>query len=246
MNGFLRYLVFSLLGLAFASVGGWARTPGVPDLTGDWDHVGNGSRTVLKISRQEGNTFSGTMHGDPLINGRIEGNRVTFTRRISATQIYTGTLSVDGTGRLRMEGTFTQKNSRGTYAWSSVKRVPGGQSVAHPKPHPRITEVPVSAGTSVDLMGTWTIGIRGGFSGRLIIDRQAGGTFEALADGVRIKGTISGKVVTFSKPFGNGKQFQKFVGKILFNTSGNIAMEGTLRQSNTTRSYYWSASRLKR
>ena len=238
----LLFVVF----LCLASVAGWASAQGSYRLLGDWDHVGNGTRTILTVSRQSGNTFSGTMHGDPLIDGRIDGNRVTFTRKISSTQYYTGTLSVDGAGRLRMDGNFTQNGYRATYRWSSVHRVKMGNVSTKQPPHPSITEVSESAGTSMDLRGTWTIGIRGGFSGRLVIDRQAASAFEALSDGVRIKGTISGKVVTFSKPFGNGKQFQKFVGKILFNSSGNVAMEGTLQQSNTTRSYYWSASRLKR
>lgn len=94
------------------------------NMLGEWNHVGNGHRTKLIVGKQDGNAFSGVMHGNPLINGVVDGNRVTFTRDISLRQDYTGTLTVGPDGAMTMSGTFTQKGSQESYKWSSSKAAP--------------------------------------------------------------------------------------------------------------------------
>jgi hypothetical protein len=58
------------------------------NMLGEWDHVGNGQRAKLIVNKQQGNAFSGVMYGDPLINGIVDGNKVTFTRDIPQRQDY--------------------------------------------------------------------------------------------------------------------------------------------------------------
>lgn len=96
------------------------------NMLGEWSHVGNGHTTTLIVSRQDGNAFSGVMHGNPLINGVVDGNTVTFTRDIPQRQDYAGTLTVRPDGAMAMSGTFTQKGAPGSYRWSSSKPAPGG------------------------------------------------------------------------------------------------------------------------
>jgi hypothetical protein len=91
------------------------------DLRGEWNHDGNGSKTKLIVKEQNGNKFSGTMHGQPLINGVISGNKVTFTRAISQRQDYSGTITVDADGTVRMSGTFTQLGTNTVFKWYSEK-----------------------------------------------------------------------------------------------------------------------------
>lgn len=91
------------------------------NMLGTWDHVGNGHRTQLIVKNQQGQAFSGVMHGDPLINGVVDGNTVTFTRDIPQRQDYSGTVTQSPDGSLTMRGTFTQKGITGTYGWSSRK-----------------------------------------------------------------------------------------------------------------------------
>ncbi|MDD4218217.1 MAG: hypothetical protein PHZ24_12895, partial [Bacteroidales bacterium] len=96
-------------------------TGGTYNLRGDWNHEGNGHKTKLVVAEQNGDKFSGTMHGNPLINGKINGNTVTFTRNISQRQDYTGTITVDTDGTVRMSGTFTQLGTSTVYKWHSEK-----------------------------------------------------------------------------------------------------------------------------
>jgi hypothetical protein len=91
------------------------------DLRGNWNHDGNGHKTKLIVKEQQGNKSSGTMHGNPLINGVISGNKVTFTRDIPQRQDYTGTITVDSDGNVRMSGTFTPVGSNSLYKWNSEK-----------------------------------------------------------------------------------------------------------------------------
>ncbi|MBE1425775.1 tetratricopeptide (TPR) repeat protein [Desulfomicrobium macestii] len=98
------------------------------NMLGEWNHVGNGHTTKLIVGKQGGNAFSGVMHGNPLINGLVDGNKVTFTRDIPQRQDYTGTLTVGPDGAMSMSGTFTQKGSKGLYKWSSSKPAPQEES----------------------------------------------------------------------------------------------------------------------
>lgn len=90
-------------------------------MLGEWGHVGNGHGTKLIVDKQQGNAFSGVMHGDPMINGIVDGNAVTFTRDIPQRQDYTGTVTVTPNGTMTMSGTFTQKGTKTVYNWSSSK-----------------------------------------------------------------------------------------------------------------------------
>lgn len=94
------------------------------NMLGEWSHVGNGHATKLIVSRQDGSAFSGAMHKNPLINGVVDGNKVTFTRDIPQRQDYTGTITVKPDGAMTMSGTFTQKGSKVLYKWSSSKPAP--------------------------------------------------------------------------------------------------------------------------
>ena len=121
------------------------QAPGIPtnsastssvDMRGEWNHVGNGWTTKLIVKQQDGSSFSGVMHGDPLINGRIEGDTVTFTRDIPQRQDYTGTLQVEADGTMRMSGTFSQKGTSVIYRWNSSRKgdVPQHQTPASQEP----------------------------------------------------------------------------------------------------------------
>lgn len=117
---------------------------GLYDLRGDWNHNGNGHKTKLVVSEQNGNKFTGTMHGNPLINGEINGNTVTFTRNISQRQDYTGTITTEKDGTVRMSGTFTQLGTNTVYKWNSEKI----EKTAQPTPSP-------ATGSTDNLRGEW-------------------------------------------------------------------------------------------
>ena len=118
------------------------------DLTGKWNFAGGIGRGTIDITKQSGNEFSGTAHIDAgrterLINGRITGNTITFTRMWdgqSLHQDYTGTLTIDANGNATMRGTFTQ-NDAGSYSWSASKSMPAPTPV---KPDP-VTPTPTTA-----------------------------------------------------------------------------------------------------
>lgn len=97
------------------------------DLSGIWDIVTNNKVGTINITNQSGNEFSGTVHIDAgytekMINGRITGDTVSFTRKWDRDlrQDYTGTLSVDANGKATIKGKFTQ-NGAGSYNWSASK-----------------------------------------------------------------------------------------------------------------------------
>ena len=92
---------------------------GTVSLTGEWDINANNHRGKMTIN-QQGSRFTGTILGNQLIEGTITGNTVTFTRKISAIQHYTGTLTLAPDGTATMAGTFTQNRS-GSYKWSATK-----------------------------------------------------------------------------------------------------------------------------
>lgn len=103
-----------------------SRKPGIADLTGEWEIIGDGHRGKITISQQDGNQFTGkiTFPGyQPvnLANGRIEGNTVTFTRFFPPyRQDYTGTLTVESDGRATISGTLTQ-NGAGSMRWTATR-----------------------------------------------------------------------------------------------------------------------------
>ena len=93
-------------------------------LKGAWDLVGNGYPGPMDITIQNGDSFSGTLYAEKLVEGRISGKTVTFTRSwggSSLRQDFTGTITVDGSGRITMSGTFSQ-NGTGSYQWTATKR----------------------------------------------------------------------------------------------------------------------------
>ncbi|NLI76770.1 MAG: hypothetical protein GX442_10055 [Candidatus Riflebacteria bacterium] len=95
------------------------------DLRGTWSLVANGHAGKLVIEDQEGPSFSGRFlfpqygYDQPLIDGRIEGNTVVFTRDIPQVQVHSGVLSASGEGSMSMVGTFTQSGS-GAYSWNAT------------------------------------------------------------------------------------------------------------------------------
>jgi hypothetical protein len=94
------------------------------DLAGEWELVGNGAAGPMTISLQSGALFSGSLYSEKLVDGRVSGSTITFTRSwgsSSLRQDFTGTLAVDSSGRMTMSGTFTQ-NGAGSYLWSAVKK----------------------------------------------------------------------------------------------------------------------------
>lgn len=122
-----------LLLAVFFSMGisGIAVSAAAPDMLGEWSITANASRGHINIASQSGSEFSGTVHIDSgrtekLINGRISGNTITFTRAWNSStlrQDYTGTLTVNGDGSASMSGTFSQ-NGAGSYKWSATKMKP--------------------------------------------------------------------------------------------------------------------------
>ncbi len=109
--------------------------PGIADLTGQWDINANGDRGKMAITQQEGNRFSGTVYGEQLIDGRMDGNQVTFTRMWPSgfRQDYTGTLTIGPDGKATIAGTFTQQRT-GKYQWTATRTsaAPGKPPATHP------------------------------------------------------------------------------------------------------------------
>ncbi|MDD3654625.1 MAG: copper amine oxidase N-terminal domain-containing protein [Desulfotomaculaceae bacterium] len=99
------------------------------DLTGKWNIAfATALRGTIDITSQSGNEFSGTAHIDSgkterIINGRISGDTITFTRMWEGQNLhqdYTGTLSVDASGKITANGTFST-NDNGIWTWSASK-----------------------------------------------------------------------------------------------------------------------------
>ena len=91
-------------------------------LTGEWDINANNYHGKITITQHEGNQFSGRIYGEQLVNGRIDGNKVTFTRLWASgfRQDYTGTLSTGPDGRTTITGSFTQQGT-GSYNWTATQ-----------------------------------------------------------------------------------------------------------------------------
>lgn len=134
-------VVLALVMLFSAGLPGAAVSAAAPDMLGEWSITAHSSRGSINITTQSGSEFSGTVSIDAgntekLINGRISGNTVTFTRAWdsgSLRQDYTGTLTVSGSSA-SMSGTFSQ-NGAGSYTWSATKTTPMS-SPATPEPTP--------------------------------------------------------------------------------------------------------------
>ncbi|SMC47338.1 copper amine oxidase N-terminal domain-containing protein [Papillibacter cinnamivorans] len=134
-------VVLALVMLFSVGLPGAAVSAAAPDMLGEWSITAHSSRGSINITTQSGSEFSGTVSIDAgntekLINGRISGNTVTFTRAWdsgSLRQDYTGTLTVSGSSA-SMSGTFSQ-NGAGSYTWSATKTTPMS-SPATPEPTP--------------------------------------------------------------------------------------------------------------
>jgi tetratricopeptide (TPR) repeat protein len=128
------------------------------NMLGEWNHEGNGHRTKLIVKEQKGKFFSGFMHGNPLINGVIDGSAVSFTRDIPLRQEYTGTITVKPDGAMTMSGTFTQKGTTTVYKWSSSKSAPQKdiETPGH-QASPSVTPIPAGnkAGQSAAASAGW-------------------------------------------------------------------------------------------
>ncbi len=95
---------------------------GMPDLRGNWSATCNGHQLSLDIASQQDAVFSGTSTNSRIVDGKIAGATITFTRVIGAIrQVYSGTLTVAADGTATITGTFTQDGG-GLYQWSAVKR----------------------------------------------------------------------------------------------------------------------------
>lgn len=131
-----------------------AASAATPDMLGEWSVTAHSSSGSINITNQSGREFSGTVNIDAgntekLINGRISGNTVTFTRAWdsgSLRQDYTGTITISG-GSASMSGTFSQ-NGAGSYTWSATKMTPMS-SPATPTPTPS-----TSPGSLIPISGT--------------------------------------------------------------------------------------------
>ena len=218
------------------------------NMLGEWNHVGNGFSTKLIVKKQQGNSFSGVMHGDPLINGVISGNKVTFTRDIPQRQDYTGTITINPDGSMAMSGTFTQKGIvNRVYNWSSSKSSSpktGGAAVAAKsatKSPVAKTEAKTLTLAPVNMLGEWNH-VGNGFSTKLIVKKQQGNSFSGVMHGdPLINGVISGNKVTFTRDI---PQRQDYTGTITINPDGSMAMSGTFTQKGiVNRVYNWSSSK---
>jgi hypothetical protein len=116
------------------------------NLTGEWDINANNHRGKMTIN-QQGSHFTGTFLGDQLIEGTITGNTVTFTRKISQIQHYTGTLTVAADGTATITGTFTQNRS-GSYKWTATKTKSSPKTT--PETPPATTPTPKPARFTVE------------------------------------------------------------------------------------------------
>lgn len=75
------------------------------NLTGTWNIVG-GSAISTMVIKQTGTTFTGTVIGDPIVDGKIlPDGSVSFTRK-GPNQTYVGKIIRNSSGGLTIEGTF--------------------------------------------------------------------------------------------------------------------------------------------
>jgi hypothetical protein len=196
------------------------------NLSGDWDFIGNGYAGIMTIASQNGASFSGKIYTERLVEGRFSGTTVTFSRvwdNSSLRQDFTGTITIDASGRATMSGTFSQ-NTGGSYQWSAVKKT--------------IATTPSSAVPSV--AGIWDF-IGNGYVGTMEILTQSGVAFSGTIYAEKlVDGLISGSKVTFTRSWGNSSLWQDFTGTLAVDTSGKMTLSGTFTQ-NGAGSCQWTA-----
>jgi hypothetical protein len=224
-----------------------AQTP--INMLGDWSINANRHNSTIKITDQNGMNFSGTIFTENLVNGRITGNRVTFTRMWSSgnlRQDYTGIVTVNANGTMTMRGTFTQ-NGRGSYSWTAQKQQ--GRSVGSSPPPQSSTpnlnlqyEFATEKQATANMRGNWTINANNHRSS-MNVTTQNGNDFSGkLFSENLVNGKISGNRVTFTRMWSSGKLRQDYTGTLTVNKDGSMTIRGTFTQ-NGKGSYNWTASK---
>jgi len=196
------------------------------NLSGDWDFIGNGYAGIMTIASQNGASFSGKLYTERLVDGRISGTTISFSRiweNSSLRQDFTGTLAVDASGRMTLSGTFTQ-NGVGSYQWTAVRKT--------------IATTPSLSTPAV--AGVWDL-MGNGYAGTMEILTQSGVAFSGTIYSEKlVDGLISGTRVTFTRSWGNSSLRQDFTGILAVDASGKMTLSGTFTQ-NGAGSYQWTA-----
>jgi len=116
------------------------------DLSGTWSINANRFLGELSIT-QSGTTFSGTVLGNTIGDGRIQTDgTVSFERVIgNSKQVYTGKVTRDASGGLTMQGTFDCPITGGKgLPWSAVLTKPSSTSATTAQP-PTSTQPPATS-----------------------------------------------------------------------------------------------------
>ena len=199
------------------------------DLLGEWEINGNGYLGTMVIAVQGGPGFSGKLYMERLIDGRVSGSSVSFTRMWEGgglKQDFVGTLGMDASGRMTMSGTFSQ-NGGGSYTWTAVRKSASAVQVQVPS-----------------LKGVWDM-MGNGSPGAMDIAVQAGAAFSgSLYAEKLVDGKISGTTVTFTRSWGSNSLRQDFTGVLGVDGNGRMTMNGIFTQ-NGAGSYVWSATKRK-
>jgi hypothetical protein len=197
------------------------------DLVGEWEYTGNGYPGTMIIAVQNEAKFSGKIYSELLENGVVTGSAVSFSRIWQSgnfRQDFTGTLGVDASGRMTMNGTFSQ-NGSGSYTWSATKMTAQAPQV-----------------TVINLKGTWEL-VGNGYMGPMDISIQNGDSFSGTLYAEKlVEGKIAGTTVSFIRSWGGASLRQEYAGTIAVDGSGRITMSGTFSQ-NGAGSYPWTATK---
>jgi hypothetical protein len=101
-----------------------APTPVPINVTGNWSMIGNNYKFTLSLT-QTGTVVTGIMdslstkEANTPVDGFFDGTAIVFTRHgANYTQVYTGTVSSDGS---RLTGTFRHNASTATYPWTASR-----------------------------------------------------------------------------------------------------------------------------
>ena len=91
-------------------------------MAGTWTIDFNGWGGEMTLESQDGSHFTGTQQTYKIIDGRVNGTTVSFTRPYpGGHQDYTGTLTINPDGSAAMSGTFTQDDGTGQSPWKAQR-----------------------------------------------------------------------------------------------------------------------------
>ena len=240
-----------------------ADAPKLGSLAGDWEILSPGQKGKLLILEQSGSRFSGRAYPDQpshdtVIQGNIDGIRVTFVRTgwkqfTNLRQDFTGTLGVDDAGKDVMKGTFSQ-NGKGSTIWSATRigpvqaapsapekaSAPEKEPVAEtPQPAPPSTtkEMPSTAQSTAAnaVAGVWNINANR-HSGKIEFTHSGGGLSGRVQFGQGKWETLKdvrfdGRTLGFLRPI--PKLDQRYTGVL-----GAEGIKGTFDQAGAG-SYSW-------